>query len=245
MPSQEMQWQDAACLVVGAASGIGRAVAERLASRAGALITADLPGVEMPSLGTAAAHVPMDVADPDSVETAVAQALDAAGGRLDVVVQAAGIIGRVQPSAEETPADFDRIVRVNLAGAFHVSRAVLPRMAANGYGRLVHFSSTAGKEGVPQMTAYSASKAGIMGMTKALAKEYAATGVTVNAIAPGKIDTPLIKGQPPTAEDLRRIPMGRLGTAEEAAALVEFIASPEAAYTTGFVYDLSGGRATY
>jgi 3-oxoacyl-[acyl-carrier protein] reductase len=95
------------------------------------------------------------------------------------------------------------------------------------------------------MTGYSASKAGITGLVKALAKEYATTGVTINAIAPGKIDTPLISGKPPTDEDLQRIPMRRRGTAEEAAALIEYIASPEASYTTGFVFDLSGGRAVY
>jgi 3-oxoacyl-[acyl-carrier protein] reductase len=231
-------------LVVGAASGIGRSVVERMHRKVGTMIAADLPGVVA---CTEEGPVPLaiDVADPESVASALHAAFEAGGGRLDVVVHTAGIIGTVQPSREETAADFERLVRVNLIGAFLVSQAALPLMERNGYGRLVHFASTAGKEGLAGMTGYSASKAGVMGLTKALAKEYARAGITINAVAPGKVDTPLIGSRAPSDEDLRRIPMGRLGTAEEAAALVEYIASPEASYTTGFVYDLSGGRATY
>lgn len=127
-------------------------------------------------------------------------------GWLDVVVNTAGILGAIQPSAQESVEAFERLVRINLIGAFALSTAVLSLMAANGYGGLVHFASTAGKEGVGGMTGYSASKAGVMGLVKALAKEYAMTGVTINAIAPGKIDTPLIGSRPPTDEDLNRSP---------------------------------------
>ncbi|MCP1412362.1 3-oxoacyl-[acyl-carrier protein] reductase [Paenarthrobacter sp. A20] len=186
----------------------------------------------------------MDITDNQSVQAVVAEVVARLGG-LDVVVNTAGILGKIQPSSEESVEEFDLLLRVNLTGAFALSKAVLPVMAENGFGRLIHFSSTAGKEGVPGMTGYSASKAGITGLVKALAKEYAAAGITINAIAPGKIDTPLLNGEAPTAEDLQKIPMRRLGTAEEAAALVEFIASREASYTTGFVFDLSGGRAVY
>ena len=232
------------CLVVGAASGIGRATAERLSRNGNRVVSADLPTAHWPSRDGQQPQLSLDIADPQSVRDAVEQAASLLGG-LDVVINTAGILGKVQPSSEETVEEFDRLIRVNLTGAFALSKAVLPLMAQNGFGRLIHFSSTAGKEGVPWMTGYSASKAGVMGLVKSLAKEYATTGVTINAIAPGKIDTPLISGKPPTAEDLQRIPMQRLGTAEEAAALIEYIASPEASYTTGFVFDLSGGRAAY
>jgi NAD(P)-dependent dehydrogenase (short-subunit alcohol dehydrogenase family) len=232
------------CLVVGAASGIGQATADRLSRNGNIVIRADLPTSHWPGKDGGNPQLSVDIADSQSVQEAVQQAASLLGG-LDVVVNTAGILGKVQPSSEETVEEFERLVRINLTGAFALSKAVLPIMVESGYGRLIHFSSTAGKEGVPLMAGYSASKAGITGLVKALAKEYATTGVTVNAIAPGKIDTPLISGKAPTPEDLQRIPMGRLGTPEEAAALVEYIASPEASYTTGFVFDLSGGRAVY
>ncbi|QQQ64028.1 SDR family oxidoreductase [Paenarthrobacter ureafaciens] len=232
------------CLVVGAASGIGQAVADRFNRNGHTVIRADLPGVHWPRTDSDDYRISVDIGDSQSVDRAVDRASALLGG-LDVVVNTAGILGKIQPSSEETIDEFDRLLRVNLTGAFALSKAVLPLMAENSFGRLIHFSSTAGKEGVPLMVGYSASKAGITGLVKALAKEYAATGVTVNAIAPGKIDTPLISGKPPTPEDLQRIPMGRLGTPAEAAALVEYIASPDASYTTGFVFDLSGGRAVY
>lgn len=232
------------CLVVGAASGIGQAVADRLSRNGNIVIRADLPAARWPRMDGQDRQLSVDIADSQSVQAAVQEAASLLGG-VDVVVNTAGILGKVQSSSEETIEEFERLVRVNLTGAFALSKAVLPLMVENGYGRLIHFSSTAGKEGVPLMAGYSASKAGITGLVKALAKEYATTGVTVNAIAPGKIDTPLISGKAPTSEDLQRIPMGRLGTPAEAAALVEYIASPEASYTTGFVFDLSGGRAVY
>ncbi|WGM20474.1 SDR family oxidoreductase [Paenarthrobacter sp. OM7] len=232
------------CLVVGAASGIGQATADRLSRNGNAVIRADLPSAQWPGKEGRHPQLSVDIAESPSVHAAVQQAASLLGG-LDVVVNTAGILGKVQPSSEETIEEFERLVRINLTGAFALSKAVLPLMVGNGYGRLIHFSSTAGKEGVPSMAGYSASKAGIIGLVKALAKEYATTGVTVNAIAPGKIDTPFISGKAPTPQDLQRIPMGRLGTPAEAAALVDYIASPEASYTTGFVFDLSGGRAVY
>lgn len=243
IPTGPRSLGDMRCLVVGAASGIGRATFDLLTGSAAHVIAADRPGVRWPG-GRDDSWVPIDVTDEASVRSAVAQAASAAGG-LDAVVNTAGVLGAVQPSAAETTEDFEDLLRINLVGAYTLSRAVLPAMAASGFGRLVHFSSTAGKEGVPGMTGYSASKAGVAGMVKALAREYAATGVTVNAIAPGKIHTPLISTHPPTPADLARIPIGRLGTVQEAAALIEYIISPAASYTTGFVFDLSGGRATY
>lgn len=166
---------------------------------------------------------------------------------LDAVVNCAGILGPVASALTTSVEEFERIMKVNLTGAFIVSQAVLPGMAAAGYGRLLHISSTAGKEGVLNMPAYSASKAGILGLVKSLAKEFALSGITVNALAPGNVLTPLFQEVPAAqqASQAAKIPMGRFGTPAEAASLIEFIVSPAASYTTGFVFDLSGGRATY
>ncbi|GAA2143231.1 MULTISPECIES: SDR family NAD(P)-dependent oxidoreductase [Arthrobacter] len=232
------------CLVIGAASGIGLATAERLRASGAAVIGADLPSARWP--GEDPGSLPLDVTDPESVRAAVASAVQAMGG-LDAVVNCAGILGPVASALGTTVEEFERILTVNLTGAFIVSRAVLPAMAAAGYGRLLHLSSTAGKEGVINMPAYSASKAGILGLVKSLAKEFALTGVTVNALAPGNVMTPLFQEVPAEqqAAQAAKIPMGRFGTPAEAAALIEFIVSPAASYTTGVVFDLSGGRATY
>ncbi|AXJ11715.1 SDR family oxidoreductase [Arthrobacter sp. PM3] len=236
---------------MGAASGIGQATAERLRASGAAVVGADLPSARWPgghagTSGPMGRSLTMDVTDAGSVHSAVTDAVRALGG-LDAVVNCAGVLGPVAPAAATSVDDFERILAVNLTGAFAVSRAVLPVMAAAGYGRLVHMSSTAGKEGVINMPAYSASKAGILGLVKSLAKEFALTGVTVNALAPGNVVTPLFQEVPAEqqAAQAAKIPMGRFGTPEEAAALIEFIVSPAASYTTGFVFDLSGGRATY
>src|SRR5690606_31665265 len=130
---------------------------------------------------------------------------------------------------------------------FAVTRTALAHLVPQGFGRIIHIASIAGKEGNPQMAAYSASKAGVIGMVKAIGREYAASGVTVNAIAPASIDTPLIQGMTAERREVQKslIPMGRFGTAEEIAGLVAYIASPDSSFTTGFVFDASGGRATY
>jgi 3-oxoacyl-[acyl-carrier protein] reductase len=233
------------CLVIGAASGIGQATAELLRSSGAAVVGADLPSAAWPA-ESGARSLALDVTDPSSVAAAVLAATEDMGG-LDAVVNCAGILGPVASAAATSVEDFERIVRINLTGAFIVSQAVLPGMAKAGYGRLLHISSTAGKEGVVNMPAYSASKAGILGLVKSLAKEFATDGITVNALAPGNVVTPLFAEVPPAQqkEQAAKIPMGRFGTPAEAAALIEFIVSPAASYTTGFVFDLSGGRATY
>jgi 3-oxoacyl-[acyl-carrier protein] reductase len=233
------------CLVIGAASGIGLTTAERLRRSGAAVIGADLPSANWPE-EYSASSLPMDVTDPASVHTAVASAVQTLG-RLDAVVNCAGILGPVTSTLATSVDEFERIVRVNLTGAFTVSQAVLPGMAEAGYGRLLHISSTAGKEGVINMPAYSASKAGILGLVKSLAKEFALSGVTVNALAPGNVVTPLFQEVPADQQTAQaaKIPMGRFGTPAEAASMIEFIISPNASYTTGFVFDLSGGRATY
>lgn len=233
------------CLVVGAASGIGLATAARLRASGAAVVGADLPSATWPG-EPGSSSLAMDVTDPESVAAAVSAAALEMGG-LDAVVNCAGILGPVAPAAATSVEDFERIMKINLTGAFILSQAVLPRMAGAGYGRLLHISSTAGKEGVVNMPAYSASKAGILGLVKSLAKEFALSGVTVNALAPGNVETPLFAEVPAEqqAAQAAKIPMGRFGTPTEAAALIEFIVSPAASYTTGSVFDLSGGRATY
>lgn len=233
------------CLVIGAASGIGRSTAARLGASGAVVVGADLPSANWPA-EPGNASLAMDVTDPASVAAAVSAAAEEMGG-LDAVVNCAGILGPVASALTVSVEDFERIIKINLTGSFIVSQAVLPRMAEAGYGRLLHISSTAGKEGVVNMPAYSASKAGILGLVKSLAKEFALAGVTVNALAPGNVMTPLFAEVPAEqqAAQAAKIPMGRFGTPTEAAALIEFIISPAASYTTGFVFDLSGGRATY
>jgi 2-dehydro-3-deoxy-L-rhamnonate dehydrogenase (NAD+) len=233
-------------VVVGASSGMGAAIVARLADAGHAVAALDLATATWPHDFRAAHRGAVDVTDADSVESAIAEAAQQLGG-LEIVVNCAGILGPVEPTLETTQATFQRIVALNLGGAFAVTRAALARLVPAGYGRIVHIASIAGKEGNPQMAAYSASKAGVIGMVKSIGKEYAASGVTVNAIAPASIETPLIAGMTEERQGVQRslIPMGRFGTVAEVAALVSYITSPDASFTTGFVYDLSGGRADY
>jgi 3-oxoacyl-[acyl-carrier protein] reductase len=165
-----------------------------------------------------------------------------------VLVNCAGITGETNRLSEDVDVeDFDLVYRVNLRGAFLLSRAVLPRMVAHGYGRVLHVASIAGKEGNAGMVAYSATKAGLIGMVKAQGKEYAETGVTVNALAPAVIRTAMVDAMPPAQVTYMtdRIPMKRTGTLAEAAELICWIVSPACSFTTGFTFDMSGGRAVY
>ncbi len=236
---------DLRVLVVGAGHGIGAGVAGLLLASGAVVAGSDLPTVRPPLPGLAA-WLPVDLADPPSVREMVGSATRTLG-RIDGVVNCVGILGDPAPAAEEPIDHFERVLRVNLTGAFALSQAVLPVMAAAGYGRLLHIASMAGKDGNAGMTGYSASKAGLMGLVKALGKEYARTGVTVNAVAPTMVETTLIRGmsEEQVAHLRTLIPMGRLATVAEVAALVRWAISPAASFTTGFTYDLSGGRATY
>lgn len=233
-------------IVVGASSGMGAAITRRLASDGVQVIALDLAHAQWPAdLGTTTTGV-IDVTDADGV----ARAIDEAASRLahlDIVVNCAGILGPVAATLDTDQDTFSRIVTLNLGGAFAVTRAALGHLVPQGSGRIIHIASIAGKDGNPQMAAYSASKAGVIGMVKAVGREYAASGVTVNAIAPASIDTPLIQGMAPERREAQKslIPMGRFGTVEEIAGLVAYIASADASFTTGFVFDASGGRATY
>jgi 2-dehydro-3-deoxy-L-rhamnonate dehydrogenase (NAD+) len=239
-------------VVVGAGSGIGRAIARRFAGEgdrvaclslheaAAAATAASLTGEDHFSLG-------IDVRDERSVAEALAE-VEARFGRIDALVNSAGIGGVQNRQAHLVdPADFDEVYRVNLRGAFLLSADVIPRMLPHGYGRVLHVASMAGKDGNTGMVAYTASKAAVIGMVKTIGKEYATTGITVNAIAPTVIVTPLVEAQEPAQIEalIGRIPMGRPGTLDEIAALASWIASPECSFTTGFCFDLSGGRAVY
>ncbi len=166
----------------------------------------------------------------------------------DVLINSAGITGKTNlRSYEVDPANVELVFRVNFFGSYHTSRALLPGMVERGYGRVLHIASIAGKEGNAGMLAYSASKAAVIGMAKVQGKELAETGVTVNAIAPAVIRTPLVDAMP--VEQVRymtdKIPMKRTGSLDELVDMVQFIVSPQASFTTAFTFDLTGGRATY
>jgi 3-oxoacyl-[acyl-carrier protein] reductase len=168
-------------------------------------------------------------------------------GRLDILVVSAGITGP-NATVEQYPSDaWRKVIDVNLHGTFYCNKAVIPLMKANGYGRIVNIASVAGKEGNPNASAYSTSKAGVIGLTKSLGKELAKDNITVNAVAPAAAKTAIFDQMSPTFVEfmLSKIPMGRFGTVEENAAMICFLASKEASFSTGAVFDTSGGRATY
>lgn len=240
--------------VVGAVSGIGRAAAALLGGQgvSVACLDRDLGAAEETARAIAAAGgqalaAPADVTDDASVDPALDRA-EAAFGRLHGLVNCAGITGRTNIKGHEVDlADFDAVYRINLRGAMVVSKAVLPRLLKHGYGRLLHVASIAGKEGNAGMAAYSATKAGLIGLVKSLAKDYPESGVTVNALAPAVIRTPMVDKLPQATVTYMtdKIPMRRCGELDEAAQIIAWIVSPACSFTTGFTFDLSGGRATY
>ena len=241
-------------VVVGAGSGIGRAAAEFLAAegvfvgcldRDGAAATETARRIER--LGSKTIAVEGDVTDERTIAPAIDRIVEALGS-LEALVNCAGITGKTNVKGHEVDlADFDMVYRINLRGALVVAQAVLPRMLAQNYGRILQVASIAGKEGNAGMAAYSATKAGLIGLVKSMAKDYAETGVTINALAPAVIQTPLVDALPQATVDYMtaKIPMRRCGTLEEVAAMIAWIISPACSFTTGFTFDLSGGRATY
>ena len=214
-------------LVTGAARGIGLAIATRLAAD-----------------GLRVAMLDQDRAA--EVDAAIAR-IEREWGRLDVLVNNAGITGRSFPIWELTDEDWQRVIDVDLTSVFLCCRAAVKVMLRQGAGRIVNIASIAGKEGNPTLVPYSTAKAGVIGLTKALAKEVATRGILVNAVAPAVIGTELLKQMETSTVELliSKIPMGRVGTPAEVAALVAWLASEECTFTTGAVHDLSGGRATY
>jgi len=188
----------------------------------------------------------MDVTDPDSVSRFVEWTLQEAG-RVDILVNNAGVSGPAAPVADYTDADWRHVLATDLDGVFYCCKAVAPHMTQRGSGRIINIASISGKEGNPNMAAYSTAKAGVIGFTKAFGKELAMTGVLVNCVAPAVIDTELLTQLTEDAVDymVSKIPMGRMGRPGELAALVAWLCSPECSFSTGAVFDLSGGRATY
>lgn len=237
-------------LVTGAARGIGLAITERFLAEGArvALVDRDGDAVEAAAkrLGAAAVGLVADVTRADHVERVVGDA-HARWGRLDVVVNNAGITGRSYPIWELTDEDWHQVIACDLTSVFLVCRAAVRRMLGQGSGRIVNIASIAGKEGNPTLVPYSTAKAGVIGLTKALAREVATRGIIVNAVAPAVIGTELLRQMTKETVDLliSKIPMGRVGTPAEVAALVAWLASDECSFSTGAVYDLSGGRATY
>ncbi len=229
-------------LVTGGSSGIGAAVARRLLDEGAHVASFDLDS-EAPDgvLGLAG-----DVARSADVEAAVAQIHDQLGP-IDVLVCSAGVPGASLQTVDVTDQEWRRVMGINADGVFYCNRAVIPSMVERGYGRIVNVASIAGKEGNPMAGAYSASKAAVIAMTKAIGKDIARTGVIVNCVAPAVIETPILDGI--TEEHIGymvdRIPMGRMGEPEEVAALICWLASEECSFSTGATYDISGGRAVY
>lgn len=228
-------------VVTGGAKGIGRAVAERLAQDGLTPVVWDV----VPGTGETP-FIACDVTDEAAVAEALAQT-QARHGPIAVLVNNAGLTGPSTTVAETPLAQWQRVQAVNLTGTFLCSRAVAAVMAGRGYGRIVNIASLAGKEGTPTLAAYSAAKAGVIALTKAHGKELAGTGVLVNAVAPAAIETDLLQQMSPqtVAAMIAKSPLGRLGAVEELAELVAWLASERCSFSTGAVFDLSGGRATY
>ncbi|MBR0950420.1 SDR family NAD(P)-dependent oxidoreductase [Bradyrhizobium canariense] len=237
-------------VVTGAASGIGRDVARRLVAEGARVSMWDLNASALTTAAgeTGAANTQaVDIAAEDAVEAAMGRSLEALGGRLDILVASAGITGPNGPVKDYLGGDWRKVFDVNVNGAFYCNRAAVRAMEEGGYGRIVNVASVAGKEGNPNASAYSASKAAVISLTKSLGKETAATGIRVNCITPAAIKTPLFDQMTAQHIDfmLSKIPLGRFGTIEEATSLVCWLASDECSFSTGAVFDLSGGRATY
>jgi len=241
-------------IVVGAARGIGRASTLLLGTRGARLLCLDHDRAGVTALvdelrvrGVDAVGRTLDVTSHDDIPGAVGVAVDQ-WGVVDAMVNCVGITGITNRPSHDIPvSDFRRVIEINLVSAFVLTQAVLGPMVSRGYGRILHLASIAGKEGNAGMVSYSASKAGLIGMVKAQAKEYVGSGITINALAPGVIRTPLVDDMPPAQIEYMesRIPMGRSGTLAEVSEMVAWIISPSVSFTTGFTFDLSGGRATY
>ncbi|MBL9155626.1 MAG: SDR family oxidoreductase [Verrucomicrobiales bacterium] len=251
----EKRFENQIAIVTGGADGIGREIAGRLAREGARVSLFDVNAAK--SAETCAAFaaeglsvdaVTVDIADDAAVKGAIETVASRNGGRLDILVHCAAIVGPTARRITEVEVeDFDRTSAINLRGTFSLTKYALRAMESRNYGRILLFASIAGKEGNAGMTCYSATKAGVIGLTKAVGKEFAETGITVNAIAPAVIRTAMVDAIPPEQVKYMtdKIPMKRCGTLDEVTALSCWIVSPEASFNTGFTFDLTGGRAVY
>jgi 2-dehydro-3-deoxy-L-rhamnonate dehydrogenase (NAD+) len=243
------RFSDQVAIVTGGASGIGEAITKRIINEGGKVVMFDTheKNLERVSQECGAGAKVVDVSDESQVEQSIKSVLETYG-KLDIMVNCAGIVGPTStPILSYKSSDFEKVMDVNLFGSFYMLKHALPPMLSQNYGRILLIASISGKEGNPGMVGYSTSKAAVIGLVKAVGKEYATSGVTINGLAPAVIQTPM--NQDTSEEQLKymleRIPMKRLGTVEEVASLACWIVSKEASFNTGFVFDLSGGRATY
>jgi 3-oxoacyl-[acyl-carrier protein] reductase len=243
-----MDFEGRIALITGGASGIGAASARRILDGGGKVAILDLVpeqvrgvAAELGALGIAG-----DVTRSAELDAAVALAEQELGG-LDILVCSAGISGASLRTVDVEDAEWERVLAVNATGVFYANRAALPGMVARGYGRIVNLASVAGKEGNPMAAAYSAAKAAVIGMTKAIGKDVATTGVLVNCVTPSPVETPMLGDISQEHIDymLARVPMGRLARAEEVAELIAYLASDRMTFSTGAAFDHSGGRLTY
>lgn len=245
------RFENQTAIITGGTSGLGLAITHRLVSE-GAFVAVwdtnakacDELARELGSKGSCHA---VDVTNEPQLKAAVAD-LTSRHKVIDILVNCAGVTGKTSIKSHEVALDdFEFVTRVNVIGSFLTAKHVLPGMIRAGYGRILHIASIAGKEGNAGMLAYSASKAAVIGMTKVQGKEYAETGVTINALAPAVIQTPMVDALPPEQVTYMtsKIPMKRCGKLDEVAAMAAFIVSSEASFTTGFTFDLTGGRAVY
>ena len=236
-------------IVTGAARGIGRAIAERFAASGARVAIWDVDGAAARAAAVeiaGAIDVACDVTDPATIDAALA-ATEARLGAPDILINNAGISGPNFPLDEYPAAEWRRVVEIDLVGFFNCCRAIVPEMRRKDYGRIVNIASIAGKDGNPNASAYSAAKAGVIGLTKSLGKELAETGIRVNCVTPAAARTDIFAQmtEAQIAYMLSKIPMGRFVLVEEIAALVAWLSSAECAFSTGGVFDISGGRATY
>jgi 3-oxoacyl-[acyl-carrier protein] reductase len=232
-------------VVTGGVSGIGAGIAARLAAEGARISLWDRDGAALAN-AEAVHKVVVEVTDAAAVQRAANDTAEALG-KIDILVACAGITGPNASVWEYPIAEWDRVIDVNLNGVFYCNRAVVPHMLRNGYGRIVNIASIAGKEGNPNAAAYSASKAGVIGLTKSLGKELANANVRVNCVTPAAVRTPLFAQMSQQHIDfmLSKIPLGRFGEIDEIASLVCWLSSEECSFSTGAAFDISGGRATY
>lgn len=245
----ENRFKDQTAVLTGAAGGLGKAVAQRIIAEGGQVYLLDyneeLLKTTTEEIG-AKGYFALDVANYEAVKSAASAAKEALG-KIDILVNSAGITGATGTVWEYPVDSWQRVIDVNLNGLFYCCREIIPFMLENGYGRIVNLASVAGKEGNPNASAYSASKAGVIGLTKSLGKELATKGVIANALTPATFESPILAQLPASQVEYMRskIPMGRLGIIEESVAMVCFMASKECSFTTASTFDTSGGRTTF